>query len=174
MVSSRSRSKVAPLVGVIWWILIRTLPAVSSFPQSFSHRPPVVGRARRDSVLSIMMLVPSTTTTTTQRWMISTGFSFDDGEQILVSVKKPLGIVLEQQYSTGNNDYGGDGASKVYVANVDPTASAGRAGILQGDVLLAVQNTSIESWDLDNVLQLIRQSPAVVNLRFKRDSPRLE
>ena len=28
--------------------------------------------------------------------MISSGFSFSDGEQILVSLQKPLGIVLEQ------------------------------------------------------------------------------
>ena len=100
--------------------------------------------------------------------MIGTGFSFDDGEQILVSVKKPLGLILEQKYCDDNDEDTG----VVYVADVDVTGSAGRAGVESGDVLVAVQNTSIESWDLEDVLKLIGQSPAVVNLRFRRTRTR--
>ena len=98
--------------------------------------------------------------------MIGTGFSFDDGEQILVSVQKPLGLILEQQCDDESTVPGRGG--EVYVAIVDAVGSAGRAGVKSGDVLVAVQNTSVDRWDLEDVLQLIGQSPAVVNLRFKR------
>ena len=109
--------------------------------------------------------------------MIGTGFSFDDGEQILVSIKKPLGLILEQQCGDDDDDDHADDLSddestgtgrEVYVADVDKSGSAGRAGVESGDILVAVQNASIESLDLEDVLQLIGQSPAVVNLRFKR------
>ena len=101
--------------------------------------------------------------------MIGTGFSFDDGEQILVSVQKPLGLILEQQYGDGDESTGPKGGGgEVYVADVDMEGSAGRAGVESGDVLVAVQNTSVELWDLEDILQLIGESPAVVNLRFKR------
>jgi hypothetical protein len=43
---------------------------------------------------------------------IGTGFSFNDGNQVLDSVQKPLGIILEQ----------GDGDDKIVaVVDMDPT-----------------------------------------------------
>ena len=102
-----------------------------------------------------------TTTTKTRRMMISSGFSFEDGEQILVSVQKPLGIVLEQNETDG----------KIVVVEVDPTKSAGQAGIQVGDILVAVQNASTISVDLEEVLDFIaNKCPRVVNLRFQRIS----
>ena len=92
--------------------------------------------------------------------MISSGFSFSDGEQVLVSVQKPLGIVLEQD---SNND------NMIVVTDVDPNGSAARAGVQVGDVLVAVQNASVENnVDLDSVLQFIGNGPRVINLRFIR------
>lgn len=87
--------------------------------------------------------------------MISSGFSFDDGNQILVSVQKPLGLVLEQE---------DDGP--IVVSEVDPDGSAGSAGVQVGDVLLAVQNASVETADLDSVLNFMEQGPRVINLRL--------
>lgn len=89
--------------------------------------------------------------------MIGTGFSFEDGEQILVSVQKPLGIVLEQ-----------DEDGIIEVTDVDSSKSAGRAGVKIGDVLMAVQNASTEQVDLDSVLGFIQNGPRVINLRLKR------
>ena len=96
--------------------------------------------------------------TPTARHMVSGGFSFTDGDQVLVSVQKPLGLVLEQDANNG----------PILVTEVDPTGSAGRAGVQAGDVLVAVQNASVETVDLHQVLGLIGQLPRVVNLRFVR------
>ena len=93
----------------------------------------------------------------TARHMVSGGFSFSDGEQVLVSVQKPLGLVLEQ-----------DENGPILVTEVDPTGSAGRAGVQAGDVLVAVQNASVETVDLNQVLGFIGRLPRVVNLRFVR------
>ena len=93
--------------------------------------------------------------------MIGTGFSFEDGEQILVSVQKPFGIVLEQD-SDANDE-------RIIVTEVDPMGSAGRAEVQTGDVLVAVQNASTVSVDLAEVLDFIsNKCPRVVNLRFRR------
>ena len=93
--------------------------------------------------------------------MISSGFSFDDGEQLLVSLQKPFGVVLEQ------NGEGGD--SSIRVASVDPSAgSAGNAGVQVGDVLVAVQNRSTLEVDLEDVLEFLANGPRVMNLRFVR------
>ena len=81
-----------------------------------------------------------------------------DGEQILVSVQKPIGIMLEQEKSAG----------PIFVAEVDPTGSAANAGVKQGDILLAVQNASVQSADLEEVLGFIGNAPRVINLRFSR------
>lgn len=89
---------------------------------------------------------------------IGTGFSFDDGEQVLVSVQKPLGILLEQD----------DEEAPVMVAEVDPSGSAGRAGVQAGDILVAVQNASVETQSLEYVMEFLGQAPRVVNLRFIR------
>jgi hypothetical protein len=95
--------------------------------------------------------------------MIGTGFSFEDGEQILVSVQKPFGIVLEQ----GNEDRSDDG--RIVVTEVDPNRSAEKTGVREGDVLVAVQNASTVSADLGQVLDFIAtKCPREVNLRFQR------
>lgn len=92
--------------------------------------------------------------------MISSGFSFSDEEQVLVSVQKPIGIVLEQELSMG----------PISVVKVDPSGSAAGAGVKEGDVLLAVQNASVQNADLEEVLAFIGNAPRVVNLRFLRNS----
>jgi S1-C subfamily serine protease len=89
---------------------------------------------------------------------IGTGFSFDDGEQVLVSVQKPLGIILEQEENVG----------PVIVGEVDPSGSAGRAGVQEGDILVAVQNASVETQSLEYVMDFLGRAPKVVNLRFVR------
>jgi hypothetical protein len=99
--------------------------------------------------------------------MVGTGFSFEDGEQLLVSVQKPLGIVLEQQQQQQNDDDDDDGII-VRVIDVDPSGSAHRAGVRIGDVLVAVQNASVEQVELESVLEFIQKGPRVMNLRFKR------
>lgn len=103
--------------------------------------------------------------------MVSTGFSFDDGEQVLVSLQKPLGIILEQDDDnpTNNND-GNDSntAAPVVVADLDPTGNAAQAGIQVGDVLVAIQNASVQDQSLEYILAFLGQAPRVVNLRFIR------
>ncbi|ACI65031.1 predicted protein [Thalassiosira pseudonana CCMP1335] len=89
--------------------------------------------------------------------MISSGFSFNDGEQTLISVQKPLGIILEQEQSSG----------PIRVAKVIQ-GSAADAGVKEGDVLLAVQNASVENADLEEVLVFIGNAPRVLNLRLLR------
>lgn len=97
------------------------------------------------------------------RNMIGTGFSFEDGEQILISVQKPFGIVLEQ----GRDEIDED--DRIVVTKVDPNGSAGNAGVREGDILVAVQNASTVSADLTEVLEFIaNRCPRVVNLRFQR------
>jgi predicted metalloprotease with PDZ domain len=89
--------------------------------------------------------------------MLGTGFSFDDGEQVLVSVPKPLGLILEQ-----------DDDGPVVVGEVDPAGSAGRSGVRKGDVLVAIQNASVESQSLEYAMEFLAKAPQVVNLRFIR------
>lgn len=89
---------------------------------------------------------------------IGTGFSFDDGNQVLVSVQKPLGIILEQE----------DEGAMVVVADLDASGSAARAGVKTGDVIVAVQNASVEGKSLEYVLDFIGKAPRVINLRFVR------
>ncbi|CAB9515200.1 expressed unknown protein [Seminavis robusta] len=97
--------------------------------------------------------------------MVSGGFSFDDGEQVLVSVQKPLGILLEQDDVDDENVLG-----PVIVAEVDPSGSAGRAGVQAGDILVAIQNASVEQQSLEYAMDFLQQTPRVVNLRFIRPS----
>lgn len=93
----------------------------------------------------------------TRALAISSGFSFqaDDDSQLLVSVQKPMGMVLEQE----------DGP--IVVASVDPDGSAAQAGVQAGHVLLAVQNANVEEQALEDVLEFIGQAPRIVNLRFQ-------
>ena len=94
---------------------------------------------------------------TTTALSISSGFSFDDGDQVLVSVQKPLGIVLEQ-----------DGDGPIYVTELDPNGSAASAGVVSGDVLVAIQNADMTNKPLEEALAFIGRAPKVVNLRFLR------
>lgn len=87
---------------------------------------------------------------------ISSGFSFSDDKQLLVSIQKPLGIKLEES------------ESGAVVVDVDPSGSAARAGVVIGDIVVAVQNASVEQQPLKHVLAMIAQAPRVVNLRFVR------
>ncbi len=91
---------------------------------------------------------------------VSSGFSFSDGEQLLVSAQRPLGMVLEQEETQG----------EIVVASLDSNGSAADAGVREGDVLLAVQNASVQNASLDEVLTFIANAPRVVNLRFLRNS----
>ena len=88
---------------------------------------------------------------------LGTGFEFDDGEQLLVSVQKPIGMVLEEAEPAG-----------CVVADVLDGSAAGRAGIEAGYRLLAVNNMDVRATGLDEVMALLLQSPRVVNLRFAR------
>jgi len=100
----------------------------------------------------------------TSRWQpsyfsqlnVGTGFTFDDGEQLLVSLQKPLGLVLEQV----------DEESAIVVAEVEDTSAAAQAGVEPGDILLAIQNMDVDGQPLEVVLQLISDAPRALNLRF--------
>lgn len=89
---------------------------------------------------------------------ISSGLSFDDGYQILVSAQKPLGMVLEES----ENGVG------CVVAEIDVTGSAYQGGVRVGDWLVAVQNADVSLYSIEQVLDRIIKAPRVVNLRFQR------
>lgn len=93
---------------------------------------------------------------------ISSGFFFQDNNknQILLSAQKPLGLILEEQQE--------DTSLSVVVVEMDNNGSAAKAGVQVGDVLLAVQNASVEGVSLEQVMVYIKQAPKVVNLRFAR------
>lgn len=94
---------------------------------------------------------------------IGTGLTFTDGDQILVSAQKPLGIVLEEK------EEGGLGGGCVVAEIADPNTSAvAQAGVRPGDVLVAVQNADVCSASIEEVMQMIIIAPKVVNLRFQR------
>jgi C-terminal processing protease CtpA/Prc len=99
--------------------------------------------------------------------MIGSGFSFQDEHQILVSVQKPLGLVLEQDQGDDTKD-----AMIVVAAETDPNGTGAMAGVQVGDVLVAVQNTSVEGRPLEEVLRIIGSAPNVLNLRFLRHRTR--
>eukprot|EP00985_Skeletonema_marinoi_P009177 scaffold4244_cov109-Skeletonema_marinoi.AAC.2 len=111
--------------------------------------------------ISDAFIVKSAPTNQPMVMFVSSGFSFTDGQQILVSAQRPLGIVLEQDESPGD----------IVATNVESDGSAAAAGVKEGDVLLAVQNASVENASLDEVLAFIGNAPKVVNMRFlRRDS----
>lgn len=94
--------------------------------------------------------------------MIGTGLTFTDGDQILVSAQKPLGIILEE------SEEGGMGGGCVVAEISDPTSPVAQAGVQPGDWLVAVQNADVGSASIEEVLQRIINAPKVVNLRFQR------
>ncbi len=67
-------------------------------------------------------------------------------------------MVLEQDPESG----------AIRVAEVDSRGSAGRGGVRVGDVLVAIQNASVEGEDLGDVLEYIGNGPRVMNLRLRR------
>lgn len=91
---------------------------------------------------------------------ISSGFSFQNDDQILISAQKPLGLLLEEH----------DDAS-IIVVEMDENGSAAKAGVRMGDILLSVQNASVEDVSLESAMAYIAQAPKVVNLRFARPKP---
>jgi acetyl esterase/lipase len=93
---------------------------------------------------------------------LGTGFQFEDGEQLLVSVQKPIGMVLEEAEEAGAEA----GSSGCVVAVVVDGSAASRAGVQTGFRLLAVNNMDVRASSLDEVMALLLQSPRVVNLRF--------
>lgn len=92
---------------------------------------------------------------------LSSGLTFEDGEQILISVQKPLGLLLEER---GAGDAGGG----VVVAAVGDEGSAAAAGVLEGDWLLAVNNQDVSAAGLEEVMARIVAAPRALNLRFAR------
>ena len=88
---------------------------------------------------------------------ISSGFSFQNDDQILLSAQKPLGLLLEEQ----------DDAS-IRVVEMDENGAAAKAGVRMGDILLSVQNASVKDVSLERAMAYIAQAPKVVNLRFAR------
>ena len=97
---------------------------------------------------------------------LGTGFEFDDGRQLLVSVQKPIGMMLEQDTAAE----GSDAQDGCIVAGVLDDSAASRAGIEAGYRLLAVNNMDVRNEDLDQVMDLLQRSSRVVNLRFERPS----
>ena len=106
---------------------------------------------------------PPPTTSSTCRQMIGTGFNFDDGDQILVSAQKPLGIVLEEK------EEGGEGGGCVVAEFADPSTSAvAKAGVEVGDWLQAINNADVSKASIEEVMKRIITAPKVVNLRVQR------
>ena len=92
----------------------------------------------------------------------STGFTFDDGAsgERLASVQKPLGLVL---VPLDDDDDAG-----VIVKDVAPGGNAERAGVLVGDIVLAVNNLDMRDASLASVLAAVEGVPGrVVNLRTR-------
>lgn len=92
---------------------------------------------------------------------VSSGLTFDDGDQLLVSAQKPLGLVLEERATP-------DGAEGCVVAEADASGSAFRAGVRVGDQIVAVQNADVVQSPIEEILDRISKAPRVVNLRFRR------
>lgn len=108
---------------------------------------------------------------------ISTGFTFDDGDQLLVSAQKPLGLVLEERGkdevdlgpTTGVDHWRVQNSPNgCVVAEVLENSAAKRAGVKPGDFLVAVQNADVTLAHFEEVMQRIGDAPQVVNLRFWR------
>ena len=90
---------------------------------------------------------------------ISSGFTFEGDSQRLVSIQKPLGLLLEELDELE--------PCGVVVAGVAPDSNADRAGVLAGDRLVAVGNLDVSAASVDSVTEAITNIPGrVVNLRF--------
>lgn len=170
-----------PLYALLWFICVGLIACTNHGASAFRYSRPMflVNIFTRTSVARRRRITKTTTCRKpppphhSRLGMISTGFSFDDGQQILVSIQKPMGILFEQGDDNEETDAAPAApasAAPIIVRQVDPTGSAGRAGVQVGDVLVAVQNASVESADLDQVLEFIQKGPRVMNLRLVRGS----
>lgn len=113
---------------------------------------------------------------------LSSGLSFDDAEMLLVSVQKPLGLLLEEievearevegsevvESAAMASEPGAGGGGGVVVVEVSDVGSAARAGVAAGDRLLAVNNQDVSDAPLEQVLAHLAAAPRVLNLRFLR------
>lgn len=99
---------------------------------------------------------------------ISSGLTFDDGDQLLVSAQKPLGIVLEERTIVGNEDDPKITNMGCIVIEVVAGGVAEKAGVREGDYLVAVQNVDVGFASFEEVMKRIADAPKVVNLRFWR------
>lgn len=98
---------------------------------------------------------------------LSSGFEFDDGNQLLVSMQKPLGLLLEELHAS--DDATSDGETQgCVVVEVAPGSAADAAGVKAGYHLKAVNNMDVSRTGLDEVLSCIQAAPRVLNLRFSR------
>lgn len=93
--------------------------------------------------------------------LVSSGFIFEDGEQVLASLQKPLGLILEEEDDTA-------GLASVFVAEVLPGSSGASAGLEVGDVVIAVQNADMKGQNLEYVMSAIQRAPKVLNMRLQR------
>lgn len=104
---------------------------------------------------------------------ISTGLTFDDGDQLLVSAQKPLGILLEERGGE-DSDNASDGINGIHrdmgciVSAIVEGGAADKAGVKEGDFLVAVQNVDVGNASFEEVMERISDAPRVVNLRFWR------
>jgi len=131
-----------------------------------ARRPPAYSRGRIRLARPVQVLINGNMFTSRQdtELKISTGFTFDDGDQLLVSAQKPLGMVLEER-GTDGDDHDPNGC---IVAVVLDDSAAKRAGVKPGDFLVAVQNADVTIAHFEEVMQRIGDAPQVVNLRFWR------
>jgi hypothetical protein len=105
-----------------------------------------------------------TTSSRTTRLLVRSGFSFQDGEQLLVSVHISLEIILEERQAREQQKYDSDddgsdetAGTLIFVAEMDPAGLASRADVLRGDALLAVQNPRVENRSY--IMALLAQAP---------------
>ena len=98
---------------------------------------------------------------------LGTGFEFVDEERstMLVSMQKPLGLVIEEEALDGESSESAL-SGRCVVAAVMNDSAASRAGIEVGFRLLAVNNYDVQAAELEEVMELLVQGPRVVNLRF--------
>lgn len=128
------------------------------------EKKPSFSKSLRKNRIQMQLLKPlevcyGPNTSSSTRLDISSGLTFDNGDQLLVSAQKPLGLVLEERCT----EEGG-----CIVVQVAPGSVAEKSGIRKGDMLVAVQNQNVENMKLEHVMEKIISAPKVVNLRFLR------
>lgn len=71
-----------------------------------------------------------------------------------VDLEKPLGIILEERGAGGG----------VYVKSINTEGSAASSNIVPGDVLLQVDDTRLDDWEFDRVMEHLIDAPPSVHL----------